>query len=215
MKIGIIGSGIVGRTLGNAFLQEGYEVKLGSRNPSKEEVVKWKSENTTGLTGNFTETAEFADIIVLAVSGLIASDAIKLAGKNNFSGKIVIDTTNPISAEPPTDAVVKFFTDFNESLMEKLQHVVPDAKLVKAFNIIGSAVMYKPSFIDAKPSMFICGNDPDAKKTVSAILEKFGHEPEDMGVAAAARAIEPLAILWCIPGFINNDWYHAFKLLKL
>ena len=214
MKIGIIGSGIVGRTLGNAFIQEGYEVMLGSRNPLKDEVVKWKSENPKGATGNFEETAAFADIIVLAVSGLVATNAIQIAGPANFYGKVVIDTTNPISKDPPADAVLNFFTDLNESLMEKMQKKIPQAKFVKAFNIVGSGLMYKPDFAGIKPTMFICGNDGDAKKIVTDILELFGWETEDMGVTAAARAIEPLAILWCIPGFISNGWQHAFKLLK-
>lgn len=213
MKIGIIGSGIVGRTLGSAFLEEGYEVMLGSRDTAKEDVVKWKDENQFGATGDFTQTAAFADIIVLAVSGLVAMNAIQIAGPNNFYGKIVIDTTNPIAKDPPTDAVLKFFTDLNESLMEKLQKKLPQAKFVKAFNIVGNSLMYKPA-LEQKPTMFICGNDADAKKEVAYILDLFGWEVEDMGVAAAARAIEPLSILWCIPGFINNRWHHAFKLLK-
>ncbi len=214
MKIGIIGSGIVGRTLGNAFLLEGYEVMLGSRNTAKDEVLKWKNENAKGTIGSFEETAAFAEIIVLSVSGLVATNAIQIAGPHHFYGKIVIDTTNPIAKDPPTDAVLKFFTDLNESLMEKLQKKVPAAKFVKAFNIAGSGTMYKPDFSGTKPTMFICGNDGEAKAVVTNILDLFGWETEDMGVAAAARAIEPLAILWCIPGFINNDWYHAFKLLK-
>jgi predicted dinucleotide-binding enzyme len=214
MKIGIIGSGTVGRTLGNAFLQEGFEVMLGSRDPLKAEVVKWKNENPTSSTGDFGQAAAFAEIIVLAVSGLVATNAIQIAGPANFYGKIVIDTTNPISKDPPVDAVLKFFTDLNESLMEKLQKKLPQARFVKAFNSVGSGLMYKPSFTGTIPTMFICGNDADAKKEVTGILDLFGWETEDLGVAAAARSIEPLAILWCIPGFINNDWYHAFKLLK-
>lgn len=214
MKIGIIGSGAVGRTLGNAFLQEGYEVMLGSRDPLKAEVIKWKNENPKGQAGDFVQTAAFGEIIVLAVSGLVASNAIQIANPANFYGKIIIDTSNPIAKDPPTDAVLKYFTDLNESLMEKLQKKLPQARFVKAFNIVGNGLMYKPSFDNIKPTMFICGNDADAKKEVTGILELFGWETEDMGAAAAARAIEPLAILWCIPGFISNHWNHAFKLLK-
>lgn len=214
MKIGVIGSGIVGRVLGNGFLSEGHEVMLGTRNTSKEDVVKWKKENPKGSLGSFQETAQFGEIIVLAVSGLAAEDAIHLAGKEHFSEKIVIDATNPIAAVPPDNGVLKFFTTLEESLMEKLQQSLPDAKLVKAFNSVGNAFMYKPSFKDGIPTMFICGNDAPAKKTVSEILASFGWETEDMGTVQAARAIEPLCILWCIPGFIHNQWSHAFKLLK-
>lgn len=215
MKVGIIGSGIVGRVLANAFLNEGHEVMLGTRNISKEEVVKWKKENEKGLLGSFQETAQFGEIIVLAVSGLVVEDAISLAGKEHLSGKIIIDTTNPIAAVPPENGVIKFFTTLEDSLMERIQKLLPDAKVVKAFNSVGNVFMYKPVFKGNTPTMFICGNDDEAKKTVTNILTSFGWETEDMGTVEAARAIEPLCILWCIPGFIRNQWTHAFKLLKL
>jgi len=126
----------------------------------------------------------------------------------------VIDSTNPISKEPPVNGVLKFFTTLEDSLMERIQALLPDAKLVKAFNSVGNTKMYKPGFKDGPPTMFICGNDEEAKKKVSAILRSFGWESEDMGKIEAARAIEPLCILWCIPGFLRNQWTHAFKLLK-
>jgi len=214
MKVGIIGSGIVGRVLASGSLKEGHQVMLGTRNISKEDIVKWKSENKNGLLGSFQETAQFGEIIVLAVSGLVVEDAINLAGKEHFSNKTIIDATNPIAAVPPENGVLKFFTTLEESLMEKIQKQLPDAKLVKAFSCVGNASMYKPNFNGSKPSMFICGNDEDAKKTVTAILTSFGWETEDMGKVESARAIEPLAMLWCIPGFIRNQWTHAFKLLK-
>ena len=214
MKIGIIGSGIVGRVLATGFLKEGHEVMLGTRNISKEDVVKWKSENKTGLLGSFQETAQFGELIVLAVGGLVAEDAIDLAGKEHFSNKVLIDATNPIAAVPPENGVLKFFTTLEESLMEKIQKQLPDAKVVKAFNSVGNAIMYKPNFNGSIPTMFICGNDEEAKKKVTTILTSFGWETEDMGKIEAARVIEPLAILWCIPGFIRNQWSHAFKLLR-
>jgi len=110
--------------------------------------------------------------------------------------------------------VLKFFTTMNESLMEQLQRQFPDAHLVKAFNSVGAAFMINPQFEGGKPTMFICGNDAQAKKTVTGILDQFGWETADMGGAEAARAIEPLCMLWCIPGFLRNEWGHAFKLLK-
>ena len=215
MKVGIIGSGIVGRVLAKAFLTEGHGVMLGTRNINKEEVVKWKKENEKGLLGSFQETAQFGEIVVLAVSGLAVEDAISLACKEHLSGKIIIDTTNPIAAVPPENGVIKFFTTLEYSLMERIQKILPDAKVVKAFNSVGNSFMYKPSFSGIIPTMFICGNDDEAKKTVTGILTSFGWETEDMGKVEAARAIEPLCILWCIPGFIRNQWTHAFKLLKL
>lgn len=214
MKIGIIGSGIVGQVLGIGFLNEGHEVMLSSRDASKPELLKWQAENPAGKTGTFKDAAKFGDVLVLTVGGAIATKAIELAGKNNFSNKIVIDTTNPIDKAPPENGVLKFFTDLNQSLMEQLQNFVPEAKFVKAFNSVGNGLMYKPDLAGIVPTMFICGNDEGAKKTVKDILTSFGWETEDMGKAEAARAIEPLCILWCIPGFLHNQWNHAFKILR-
>lgn len=214
MKIGVIGSGAVGQVLGKAFLTEGHDVMLGTRNTSKEEVVKWKEDNPSGDIGTFDKTASYGEMIILATSGSVTEEAIKLAGIENFSGKIVIDATNPIANEAPVNGVLKYFTDINESLMERTQKIIPKAYVVKAFNSVGNAMMYKPQLPGGTPTMFICGNNAEAKQKVTGILDSFGWETEDMGFIEAARAIEPLCILWCIPGFISNQWMHAFKLLK-
>lgn len=214
MKAGILGSGIVGRVLASAFLKEGHEVMLGTRDITKEEVVKWKAENTGAQTGSFTETAAFADVIVLATGGSVIKNAIELAGPANFSGKVVIDATNPIAPAAPDNGVLKFFTSLDHSLMEQIQAQLPAAHVVKAFSCVGNAFMYKPDFGGITPTMFICGNDDGAKKTVTEILTSFGWETEDMGKMEAARAIEPLCMLWCIPGITKGQWSHAFKLLK-
>jgi predicted dinucleotide-binding enzyme len=212
MKIGILGSGVVATTLGEGFLKHGYEVMLGSRSPEK--LGEWSAKNPKGQVSTFAETAEFGDVIVLAVKGTVASSALKLAGVENLVGKTVIDATNPIADTPPSNGVLSFFTDLNGSLMERLQNEFPDARFVKAFNSIGSPVMIDPQFAGGPPTMFICGNDEAAKAEVTEILDIFGWETADMGTAEAARALEPLCILWCIPGFLKNDWFHAFKLLK-
>lgn len=211
-KIGILGSGVVAKTLGSGFLKHGYEVMLGTR--SAEKLDEWKSENSDGQVGSFTEAAAFGDIVVVAVKGSVAKSALEATGAENFNGKIVIDTTNPIGDTAPENGVIGFFTDQNDSLMEQLQRAFPDAKFVKAWNSIGSAFMVNPDFGSEKPAMFICGNDDDARKEVSEILVQFGFEVEDMGMAEAARAIEPLCMLWCIPGFQDGSWNHAFRLLK-
>jgi predicted dinucleotide-binding enzyme len=213
MKIGIIGSGAVGQTLAKAFNAEGYEVMLGTRNTLKAEVVKFNEE--TGIAvGSFEETARFGGIVTLTTKGSAAVEAVHLAGIENLDGKVVIDTTNPIAGVPPTNGVLHFTTTFDNSLMEQLQQAAPGAKFVKAFNSVGNTLMYKPQLTGGKPSMFICGNDEAAKQTVTEILAAFGWETEDLGKVEAARAIEPLCILWCIPGFIKNDWVHAFKVLR-
>lgn len=215
MKIGILGSGIVGRVLGSAFITEGHEVMLGTRDIQKAEVIKWLAENPGAKAGLFEETASFGEIIVLATSGDITAGVIKAAGIQNFKNKVVIDAANPIDhTRPPVNGVLPYFTTTDESLMEQLQKLLPEARLVKAFNSVGNALMYKPDFGGQKPTMFICGNDTDAKEAVTAILDAFGWETADMGKAESARAIEALCMLWCIPGILNNQWTHAFKLLK-
>jgi len=213
MKVGIIGSGAVGQTLAKAFKSEGYEVMLGTRNTAKEEVVKFNAE--TGIsTGTFEDTAKFGGIIVISTKGDAAEEALKLAGIENLDGKLVIDTTNPIAAMPPTNGVLHFTTSLEWSMMEQLQKIAPNAKFVKAFNSVGNTLMYKPVLTGGTPSMFICGNDEAAKQTVREILTAFGWETEDQGTAEAARAIEPLCMLWCIHGFLKNDWMHAYKVLR-
>ena len=214
MKIGIIGSGTVGQVLGTALLKEGHEVMLGTRDLSKPEVIAWRVNNPTGSVGLFTETTAFGELIILAVKGLKAIEALEQSDMSQLAGKILIDTTNPIDASAPVNGVLPYFTTYNESLMERIQGRIPNTKVVKAFNSIGSMYMYKPKFPGGTPTMFICGDDTGAKATVTSILTSFGWETEDMGMSTSARAIEPLCILWCLPGFLNNRWGHAFKLLK-
>lgn len=214
MKVGIIGSGEVGQTLAKAFTAEGHSTILGTRDPNKKELKDFISSNPRIKVDTFATAAGYGELLVLCVSGDVAEVVIDLAGANNFSGKTIIDTTNPIAKQPPVNGVLSFFTSKDQSLSEIIQNKVPDAFVVKAFNSVGNTCMYKPPF-DTKPSMFICGNDDGAKKTVTDILTAFGWETEDMGKIEAARAIEPLCILWCIPGFLKNSWTHAFKLLKV
>jgi 8-hydroxy-5-deazaflavin:NADPH oxidoreductase len=210
-KVGVIGSGTVGETLADGFLKHGYEVMRGSRDPSK--LADWKKKGgAKASTGSSAEAAKFGDVVVLAVKGAAAEDAVAQCG-DGLRGKVVLDACNPISDAPPQSGMVQFFTNLNDSLMERLQKKAPDAKFVKAFSSVGAGLMVNPK-LPSKPSMFICGNDSGAKEQARAILDQFGWETEDMGVAAAARVIEPLCILWCMPGFLKNDWTHAFKVLR-
>ncbi|MBI3123487.1 MAG: NAD(P)-binding domain-containing protein [Ignavibacteriales bacterium] len=213
MKIGVLGSGVVAKTLGSGFIKHGYEVMLGTGD--KEKLSGWKSENgEKASVSSFENAAKFGDIIVLAVKGSAAESALMLAGKDNIAGKTVIDVSNPIADSAPVNGVLQFFTDQNKSLMEILQNKFERANFVKAFSCVGAPLMVDPDFGGPKPTMFIAGNNEKAKGEVKTILDVFGWEVEDLGFAEAARAIEPLCILWCIPGFRENRWAHAFKLLK-
>ncbi len=212
MKIGILGSGVVATVLGSGFLEHGHAVTMGTRDPAK--LAEWKAKNPKGQVGSFADAAKSCEVAVLAVKGTAATDALHAAGAANLAGKLVIDATNPIADAPPANGVLRFFTSLDDSLMERLQKAYPGLRLVKAFNSVGNARMVNPDFGGTRPTMFICGNDAAAKQAVARLLDEFGWDAEDMGGVEAARAIEPLCILWCIPGFLRNQWTHAFKLLK-
>jgi predicted dinucleotide-binding enzyme len=212
MKIGVLGSGDVAKTLAGGFVTHGHQDANGTRDAGK--LKDWAKEQRVERVGGFADAAQFGEVVVLAVKGTVALDALRAAGAANLSGKPVIDATNPLADAPSVNGVLKFFTNLDESLMERLQRAFPDARFVKAFNSVGRLRMINPNFREGKPTMFICGNDDAAKKIVGRILDQFGWDTADMGKVEAARAIEPLCMLWCIPGFLHNDWNHAFKLLR-
>ena len=213
MKVGIIGSGVVGQTLAAGFLKHGHQVEIGTRDPAK--LKDWSAKTPGAAVKSFAEAAAFGDVVALAVGGEVAQQALTLIGSSALQGKTVIDACNPIGGGAPVNGVLPFFTPQNESLMEQLQKAYPSALFVKAFNSVGSGQMVNPVFAGGRPTMFICGNDNDSKTTVAQILDQFGWDTEDMGAIEAARPIEALCMLWCIPGVGKNDWTpHAFKLLR-
>ena len=212
-RVGVIGSGVVGGVLADGFVRHGYDVMRGSRDPGK--LADWATGTQTGASaGTMAEAAAFGDLVVLAVKGGAAEQAVALCGVDNLAGKTVIDTTNPIADLPPENGVLRFFTSLGESLMERLQRRAPQARFVKAFSCVGNALMVNPDLGGQVPTMFICGDSAAAKQEVQEVLRQFGWEWEDLGGVEAARAIEPLCMLWCIPGFLRNQWTHAFKLLR-
>lgn len=213
IAVGIVGSGDVGRTLANGLLKYGYDVMIGTSDAAKHPALQGATGGKAKV-GTFAEAAAFGTIVVLAVKGSAAESALETIGLANLRGKTVIDTTNPIADLPPENGVIRYFTNLDQSLMERLQRKAPGARFVKAFSCAGHRYMVDPDFRGAKPTMYICGNDDHAKADVKTILDLFGWETEDLGKAESARAIEPLAMLWCIPGFLRNDWMHAFKILR-
>lgn len=213
-KIGIIGTGVVAQSLAKGFLKNGYEIIIGSRDGGKaRELAGTLGGKTTG--GTFSDAAKSGEILVFCVKGNVAEEILRQCGLENLKGKTVIDTTNPIADARPVNGVLQFFTGPNDSLLERLQKLAPEANFVKSFSCVGNSFMIDPKFPDGKPSMFICGNSDSAKEEVNGILKQFGWDVENMGKVEAARAIEPLCILWCIPGLSGNQWTHAFKLLKM
>lgn len=215
--IAVLGCGTEAKVLADGFLKHGYVVVRGARDPSK--IVGWLDtvdNRIAASIGTFEEACTRGEIIVLCVPGAQAEQTLHKCGLKHLECKIIIDATNPV-ADPlkvEEHGVVEYFTGPNESLMERLQHEVPEARFVKAFNSVGHHLLVNPNFGIDKPTMFICGNESDAKEEVTEILEKFGWEAEDMGHASSARAIEPLYMLWCIKGFNEGDDTHAFKFIE-
>lgn len=210
-KIGILGSGDVAKALAKGFVDQGHEVMIGSSDSNK--LIQIKSSIPV-QTGSFQQASALGDLLVVAVKGYAAIKVFSNLNAEDIKGKTVIDTTNPITETAPIQGVLQFFTLQNESLAAQLQDTQPGAYIVKAFNSVGSPFMYQPSFQGMIPSMFICGNNDSAKKEVTDILDAFGWQTEDMGSIQSAGSIESLCILWCIRGFKDNQWNHAFKLLK-
>lgn len=212
MKIGIIGTGSVAKTLAIGLTRYGHAIMLGSRSP---DVLRdWTStKGKTIAVGSRSQAAEFGELLILAVKGAAAVEVVKHLGKS-LDDKVVIDVCNPIKdGQGPEEGVVPFFTGPNESLMGRLQAAQPKAHFVKAWNSVGASEMIDPSS-EGRPSMFTCGNSEEAKKSVSALLESVGWEVVDLGSAKAARGIEPLCVLWCSYGFKHETWNHSFKLLR-
>ena len=210
MKVGIIGSGDVGKKLGDSFVALGHSVKIGTRDVNK--LAEWASKHGDNASaGNFAEAASFGDIVVIATSWAGTASALQMADPKNMAGKVVIDVTNPLdfSSMPPGLAV-----GHTDSAGETVQRLLPEAKVVKAFNIVGNPHMYKPNFAEGRPTMFICGNDDSAKKMVTDILTAFGWESIDIGGIEGSRLLEPLAMLWITYYFRTNTGNHAFKLLR-
>jgi predicted dinucleotide-binding enzyme len=185
MRVGVLGSGDVAKTLASGFLQHGHDVTVGTRTPAK--LSEWRAQNPRGKIGTFADAAVFAELVVLAVKGRSAAEALRSACAQNLRAKPVIDATNPIEDAPPVNGVLKYFTSLDGSLMESLQAEFSGVQFVKAFNSVGSACMVNPQFKGSKPTMFICGNNEAAKKSVSKVLDEFGWETADMGGAEAAR----------------------------
>lgn len=210
VRIGVLGSGDVGRVLAAGFVSLGHEVMIGSRDPEK--LRSWAdAAGSRASCGTFEDTARFGDILVLATLGVATPEVIRLAGTENFDGKVVIDTTNPLDFSSGGPQLSVGHTD---SLGEQVQRLIPTARVVKAFNTVGNAHMVNPQFPGGPPDMFLCGNDDGAKKIVAQICEAFGWGVVDLGGIESSRYLEPMCLTWVVYGIRNKSWNHAFKLLR-
>jgi len=213
MKIGILGTGDVGRALGDAFIATGHEVKMGSREAANEKAVAWvKQAGGRASAGTFSDAVKFADVAVIATAWSGTESALRMAELKNFAGKPVIDATNPLKFTPGRPPELAL--GHTDSGGEQVQRWLPSARVVKAFNTVGYGMMFKPDLPGGPPDMFICGNEAAAKKTVSEILKSFGWETIDIGGIEGARLLEPLCVLWVGYAMRTNTRTHAFKLLR-
>lgn len=209
MHIGVIGSGTVGQTLARGLAAAGHEVRIASRSGDK--LAEFTAASGVA-EGTFADVAGAAECVVLAVQGG-AAEAVVRELAPMLAGKVVLDTTNPI-AGPPKNGMLPYFTGANESLLERLQAAVPEARFVKFFNSVGAGLMVRPSLPGGTPAMFLCGDDPEARRVAAGLCEALGWQPQDVGAAALGHAVEALCQLWCAPGFAHGDWAHAYAVLR-
>lgn len=198
-RVGILGTGDVGKALGRGFATRGCEVKIGSREKKGEFVT-------------FEEAAQHGELVVLATRWDGTQNALTLAEPASFKGKVVIDATNPLKYV--NGAPVGMERGFSDSGGEQVQRWLPDARVVKAFNIVGNALMVDPKLPGGPPTMFIGGNDEGAKKTVTEILDDFGWETIDLGGIEASRVLEPMCWAWVASAMKSGKWMQAFKMLR-
>jgi predicted dinucleotide-binding enzyme len=214
LKIGILGSGSVGKALGKGFTSKGHDVKLGSRTPAKQELQDWlKEAKGKSSVGTFSEAAAHGEVLVLCPLGTATEEVIKLAGTKNFAGKVVIDATNPLdfsNGMPPS-----LFVGTTDSLGERVQRILPDAKVVKCFNMVNNQTMTNPRMKEGLPDLVICGNDEDAKRQVAELVKEFGWaDPIDLGGIDNARWLEAYTALWVRLALKLGNWTVAAKFLK-
>jgi predicted dinucleotide-binding enzyme len=214
MKIGVLGTGDVGKALAKGFIALGHEVKMGSRSATNEKAVVWAKElGPKASTGTFADAASFGEIVVLATLGVANEEALRAAGPERLRGKVVIDATNPLDSSggaPPKLAI-----SGNDSGGERVQKLLPSAHVVKAFNTVGNPLMFRPELPGGPPDMFIAGNDRDAKQKVTGILKDFGWGAvHDLGGIEASRYLEAMCMVWVLSAIHGGTWNQAFKLLR-
>jgi predicted dinucleotide-binding enzyme len=212
-KIGVLGTGDAGRAMANGFIALGHEVRMGSREAGNERAVEWAGQvGKRGSVGTFADAARFGEVVVLAVLGKAAEAAVQAAGKGSFGHKVVIDLTNPLDYRLPDPP--KLFVGTSDSLGERVQKWLPDARVVKAFNTVGAMHFFRPKFNGGPPDMFIASDDNGAKTLVGEVCESFGWGALDMGDIRASRWIEPICLAWVAFAMTQNSVNHAFKMLR-
>jgi predicted dinucleotide-binding enzyme len=209
MRIGILGSGNVGRALTKGFLAEGHEVWLATRKPDGDKATLLRDEHPGVQVADFEAVAKHCELAILATPWEAATDMLKLAGPHHLDYKTVIDTNNAIRSHKDG---VEQVVELSNSAGEVIQYLLPRSHVVKCFNTTGANNFYKPQF-DSQPTMFLCGDNEEAKQQVSELVRTFGWEPLDAGGIAAARQLEAMAVVWINHAIHSGERHHAFKML--
>jgi len=196
VKIGILGTGMVGVALGSKLVQVGHDVKMGSRTPNNEKAVTWAKENGAHASyGTFADAAAFGEVVFNCTAGTASLAAVTAAGAANLKGKVLVDVANPLDFSkgmPPTLTVCN-----TDSLAEQIQRAFPSVNVVKALNTMNCAVMVNPTLVPGDHDVFLCGNDRQAKEKVTEIVKSFGWRSIiDLGDITAARGMEMLLPIW-------------------
>jgi predicted dinucleotide-binding enzyme len=212
VNIGILGTGDVGRALGRGFVALGHKVMMGARAAGNERAGAFVAEaGPNAAQGTFADAARFGEIVVLATLGSANEAALGQAGVENLAGKLVLDTTNPLDFSqgmPP-----RLFVGHTDSGGERVQRMLPKSNVVKVWNTVGYAHMFRPDFPGGPPDMFIAGNDSAAKQQVAKLLADFGWNTVDSGGIESSRYLEGMCMVWVLHGAATGSWNHAFKLL--
>jgi len=213
MKIGILGSGDVGQAIGRGLVTLGHDVHLGSRAAANERALVWaRAMGPKASVGTFADSASFGELVVLATLGIAADSALAIAGLERFRGKVVIDATNPLAVTPGVAPALAIAGE--DSGGERVQRLLPEARVVKAFNTVGFPLMFRPELPGGPPDMFIAGNDAAAKAVVTDLLKGFGWGAVDTGGIASSRYLEAMCLVWILSAATSGNWNQAFKMLR-
>lgn len=212
MKLGILGTGTVGKALVKGLLGKGYDIEMGTRDPAKEKLVAWRDEKAPkAILATFSDVARNNDFLILAVGWEHLEDFCQYVKDVDLAGKIIIDVTNPIEF---VNGVIELEVGFNDSAGEMVQRAFPNSHVVKAFNAVAAPQMANPHFEEGIPDMFIAGNDNDAKKSVTAFLEEIGWRVIDAGGIEKSRWLEPFALLFIDYSIRTKSAKHGFSMLR-
>jgi len=212
VRVGILGTGVVGATLGSKLIQIGHEVKMGSRSANNVKAIEWAQQNGANASfGTFADAAAFGEIVFNCTAGTVSLAALSSAGAGNLKGKVLVDVANPLDFSKGMPATLSVCN--SDSLGEQIQRAFPNARVVKALNTMNCRVMVEPSLVPGEHDVFVCGNDPQAKARVEEVLKSFGWRSIiDLGDITAARGTEMILPIWLRLWSLSQNRHFNFRI---